>query len=110
MIRVPHSPRTGQKEEWSFTFSWDARTRVTTRLFDSLSDDDMEDIMKYLSEQAHQCHHPILLPAMIQDSILEAHEVATVEGVRSTRDAFDKNGPCTRVTEDFVSEVGNEAV
>jgi len=70
VIRVPHSPRTNEKAIWSFACSWDAKTRSTAGLFESLSDEDMREVKSYFSGKTRQKQHPLFLPAMLLDLLI----------------------------------------
>ncbi|KAH7360280.1 hypothetical protein BKA65DRAFT_492747 [Rhexocercosporidium sp. MPI-PUGE-AT-0058] len=70
VIRVPHSPRVDAKAVWSLAVSWDARTRSTTGLIESLSDEDQREMEGYLKGRAKQRQHPLFLPTMLLDLLI----------------------------------------
>ena len=70
MIRVPHSPRIDEKAIWSLACSWNAKTRSTAGLFESLSDEDLREVERYFSGKTRQREHPLFLPAMLLDLLI----------------------------------------
>ena len=70
VIRVPHSPRANAKAVWSLAVSWSARTGRTNGLFESLSDEDVQEIEKYVSGRAQQRQHPLFIPTMLLDFLI----------------------------------------
>jgi hypothetical protein len=67
---VPHSPRTNEKAVWSLACSWDANTRSTAGLFESLSDGDIGEVQRYFSGKSEQRQHPLFLPTMLLDLLI----------------------------------------
>ncbi|CZR54761.1 uncharacterized protein PAC_04645 [Phialocephala subalpina] len=105
-IRVPHSPRINAKAIWSLTSSWNASQCSTSTLFESLSDEDVQEVFEYLTAKKSYLIHPLTLPAMLADLltafyidhrrqfqgslyVLE-HQLGITRGERET-DAWDWN-------------------
>lgn len=64
-IRVPHSPRINTKTVWSLTASWNASQCSTSAFFESLSDEDVQEVHQYLMAKQSLMIHPLTLPTML---------------------------------------------
>lgn len=67
VIRIPHSPRLDVKGIWSIAITWNARTGITSGLFEGMSNADIHIITSYTSAKIKQSTHPLFFPTMLLD-------------------------------------------
>jgi len=83
VIRVPHSPRCDEKAIWSMAISWSSSTCHSSGFFEGVSNNDIQEIVNYLTAKQTHLEHPIALPTMLLDLLMDHYTAHRRELERS---------------------------